>query len=69
MDFYCPREKLIIELDGEVHNNTNVEEKDLIRTNYIESLGFTVIRFENKMVFNHLSSVLKEIKDNFRGNQ
>ncbi len=69
VDFYCPREKLIIELDGEVHNNTNVEEKDLIRTNYIESLGFTVIRFENKIVFNHLSSVLKEIKDNFRGNQ
>lgn len=45
--------------------NSSATEKDENRTAHIESLGFTVIRFENKMVFNHLESVLKEIRDNF----
>ncbi|WP_348772868.1 endonuclease domain-containing protein [Aquimarina sp. MMG016] len=65
VDFYCASEKLIIELDGEVHNTLNAIEKDSIRTARLEELGFTVIRFENKMVFDHLPSVLQEIKDHF----
>jgi len=66
VDFYCPSERLIIELDGEVHQNANAEEYDARRTNYLENIGFTVLRFENKMVFENLSSVLMEIKDNFK---
>ena len=66
VDFYCPKEKLIIELDGQYHNLPHVQEKDQIRTEYLEGLGFTVVRFENKMVFDHLPSVLREIKDHFR---
>ena len=60
------KEKLIIELDGEVHNNPLAAEKDNTRTNYLKELGFTVVRFENKMVFENLSSVFMEIKDNFK---
>lgn len=66
VDFYCPKEKLIIELDGEIHNKLEVQEKDQKRTDYLMSFGFTVIRFENKMVFDNLKSVLKEIEDNFK---
>ena len=66
VDFYCPGEQLIIELDGQVHMNPTAEEYDLQRTNRLEELGFTVIRFENKMVFDFLPSVLQEIKDNFK---
>lgn len=65
VDFYCPKEKLIIELDGEVHNNSKSQKYDQKRTKYLRKLGFTVIRFENKMVFDHLPSVLKDIKDHF----
>lgn len=65
VDFYCASEKLIIELDGEVHLNSTKELKDLKRTKYLEKLGFKVLRFENKMVFDFLPSVLKEIADNF----
>ncbi|MBZ9730993.1 endonuclease domain-containing protein [Salegentibacter sp. JZCK2] len=64
VDFYCASEKLIIELDGEVHLNSNDEEKDLKRTEYLQGLGFKIIRFENKMIFDFLPSVLKEITDN-----
>ena len=66
VDFYCASEKLIVELDGQVHLNSTIEEKDLKRTRYLENLGFNVIRFENKMVFDFLPTVLKEIKDNFK---
>ena len=66
VDFYCASEKLIIELDGQVHGNPMAEEKDAKRDVYLEALGYTVLRFENKMVFEHLSSVLREIKENFK---
>ena len=66
VDFYCAEEQLIIELDGEVHKNPLAEEKDEKRTKKLESFGFTIIRFENRMVFDFLPSVLKEIEDNFK---
>ncbi|NMH86725.1 endonuclease domain-containing protein [Flavivirga algicola] len=66
VDFYCFKEKLIIELDGEVHNNEIAQEKDRERTKVLTELGYTVIRFENKMVFENLASVFMEIKENFK---
>ena len=62
VDFYCPKERLIIELDGEIHLNPSAEEKDNFRTERLEALGFTVIRFENRMVFDLLPSVLRELR-------
>ncbi len=66
VDFYCPAERLIIELDGEIHFNAAAQEYDYKRTSFLENLGFTVIRFENKMVFDQLPSVLMEIKEHFK---
>lgn len=66
VDFYCASEKLIIELDGQVHFNPEAQAYDKGRTARLNELGFKVIRFENKMVFDLLPSVLAEIKENFR---
>lgn len=66
VDFYCASERLIVELDGEVHQNPQAMEYDAKRTLYFEQLNYTVIRFENKMVFDFLPSVLTDIKDNFK---
>ncbi len=66
VDFYCPSEKLIIELDGEVHNNPIAQEKDERRTTFLNGIGYKILRFENKMVFENLDSVLMEIKDSFK---
>lgn len=66
VDFYCASEKLMIELDGEVHNNPVAEEEDEKRDSHLQNLGFTVLRFENRWVFEHLSSVLQEIVDHFK---
>lgn len=65
VDFYCAEHRLIIELDGEVHNNPIQMEKDSTRTVYLESLNYKVIRFENKMVFDNLASVFMEIESIF----
>ena len=66
LDFYCPEERLAIELDGQGHYNEIAQEKDRIRTERLNKLGIRVIRFENKMIFEFLPQVLQEIKDNFR---
>ena len=51
VDFCCPSEKLIIELDGNPHGEYHRIHKDENRDKYLESLGFTVLRFENRFVF------------------
>ena len=66
VDFYCPKEKLIIELDGAYHLDFAQQNYDLVRTNRLESLGFKLIRFENKLVFEDLEFVLDEISSHFK---
>ncbi len=65
VDFYCASENLVIELDGEVHMNATAKEYDSKRTKHLESLSLNVLRFENKMVFENLKSVLMEIEAHF----
>lgn len=65
VDFYCPSEKLIIELDGAYHLNFAQQNYDTERTKRLEALGFKVIRFENKLVFENLPWVLEEISNHF----
>jgi len=65
VDFYCAFENLIIELDGEGHQSPTAQEYDIKRTNYLNGLGYKVLRFENRMVFDNLTSVLTEIQDCF----
>ncbi|MFM6613365.1 MAG: endonuclease domain-containing protein, partial [Dolichospermum sp.] len=48
VDFYCHEIKLVIEVDGEIHNYTQVE--DAIREEFLESLGLRVVRFKNEDV-------------------
>ncbi len=66
VDFYCPSEKLVVELDGEVHENFINEHYDFQRTQYLECLGLKVLRFENDLVFKQLDMVLEAIKAEFK---
>ncbi len=68
VDFYCPKERLVIELDGEVHFNKDAIEYDKLRTEYLESKFIKVIRFENKEVIYNIEKVLKTISNNFNKN-
>ncbi|WP_027420438.1 endonuclease domain-containing protein [Crocinitomix catalasitica] len=66
IDFYCHSEKLGVELDGQAHFTPEGQAADKIRTEIIEAEGIKIIRFENKLVFQNLSHVLQEIKNNFK---
>ena len=60
VDFYCEQHKLIVEIDGSVHQYT--AEEDAIRQEYLESLGLAVLRFSNDNVFQDLDAVVSAIK-------
>ncbi|MDN3675027.1 class I tRNA ligase family protein [Flavobacterium branchiarum] len=60
VDFVCLSKKLIIEVDGEIHNSQ--VEADAERTKILNEKGFKVIRFNNKEVLNNIDSVLNIIK-------
>lgn len=69
LDFYCPSEKLAVELDGEVHFNDVAREYDFERKLFLEHYGIKVLRFENRLVFEGLERVLGIIKSNFGWNK
>jgi len=60
-DFYCHECKLIIELDGKIHNN--LKEYDENRDQYLEAGGYTVLRFSNDEIENSIETVLASIRE------
>ncbi len=62
LDFYCPSEKLCIELDGETHLSDEALIYDEERTAFLNSCGIRVIRFWNEEVFENIEGVLDRIK-------
>ena len=61
VDFYCPKAKLIIEIDGSQH--IHQEEYDSERTDYLSSLGYKVIRFWNNEINTDIEGVMMKIAE------
>ena len=61
LDFYCPRFKLVVELDGSSHDTRS--EEDAARTEHLNAFGYRILRFRNEEVFENLPGVLKRIAD------
>ncbi|HEY9863528.1 MAG TPA: endonuclease domain-containing protein, partial [Candidatus Obscuribacterales bacterium] len=59
LDFYCPSVKLVIEVDGGIHDQQ--QEYDQARTEKLEAFGYRVLRFTNDQVMKDLSAVLETI--------
>ncbi len=64
IDFYCPKSKLAIEIDGVQHQN-NLE-YDQERTWFLNSLGIKVLRFGNDEVNQDVDVVVKRIEEALR---
>jgi very-short-patch-repair endonuclease len=62
LDFYCPSEKLAIELDGDSHFTMEGMKYDEVRTTYLNGLNIRVIRFLNGDVFGNLKGVVERIR-------
>jgi very-short-patch-repair endonuclease len=65
VDFCCPAEKLIIELDGPVHEQQ--QQQDQERQEQLEALGYRVLRFANEQVEQDLPGVLDSIRAKVKG--
>lgn len=70
VDFYCHEIGLVIELDGGQHGTDDAVEYDDERTEFLEALGLTVVRYWNHdvlgrmdVVLEHLWSVCTELKN------
>jgi very-short-patch-repair endonuclease len=63
LDFFCPSEKLCIELDGYSHFTELGVKKDQIRDKYLHGLGIKVLRFDNEDVYQNPSAVLEIISE------
>jgi very-short-patch-repair endonuclease len=61
-DFYCPKIKLIIEIDGSIHDITEYQEHDIGRSDILNDFGITIIRFTNEQIICQIDYTIKEIE-------
>ncbi|MBF8264634.1 MAG: orotidine 5'-phosphate decarboxylase [Dehalococcoidia bacterium] len=61
VDFYCSQAKLVVEIDGPIHQYQ--QEEDEIRQTYLESQDLRVLRFSNDEVLNDVKKVLQRITE------
>jgi very-short-patch-repair endonuclease len=65
LDFYCPAERLGLELDGEVHFNERAREYDYERKLFLNAFGIKVLRFENRLVYEERDYIFYRIRAEF----
>jgi very-short-patch-repair endonuclease len=62
-DFYCARYRIVIEVDGDSHFSEEGERYDQSRTQQLNTLGITVLRFSNADVLEQFEGVCGRIED------
>ena len=67
VDFYCPEARLVIEVDGPIHEFT--QDEDTQRQLKLEERGLRVLRFTNDQVLSELKDVLSEIAESLKGDR
>ena len=63
VDFYCPEQSLVIEVDGDSHADADQILKDQLRDRYFQSLGLHVIRYINDDILKNLDGVLENLAE------
>ncbi|WP_414601164.1 endonuclease domain-containing protein [Algoriphagus sp. NG3] len=61
-DFYCHELRLVIELDGEVHNDEEQREHDINRDAIIKEYAIHILRFKNEEILHELPKVLECVR-------
>ncbi|OGO07733.1 MAG: hypothetical protein A2Y92_06030 [Chloroflexi bacterium RBG_13_57_8] len=61
-DFYCPKSKMVVEVDGRQHFSGDMIEYDKARSEYMAGLGLRVLRFTNLEVLTNIRGVLEKIE-------
>ena len=62
VDFYCARPRIVIEVDGAVHDSADAKERDRARDDLLEAMGIQVIRLRNPDVIQvNIEAALREL--------
>lgn len=61
LDFYCPQYKLGIEVDGSIHENSDIQANDELRTKILAAKGIRIIRFTNDTIINNIDEVITKL--------
>ena len=62
VDFCCRNKKVIVEIDGDIHDEKDIKGNDLVRTKNLEDLGYKIIRFKNSEILNDPEFIAEKIK-------
>jgi len=60
-DFYCHNLRLVIEVDGEIHTEKQIQSHDEGRTGELERFGIKVLRFTNNQILHESDLVVEKI--------
>jgi very-short-patch-repair endonuclease len=66
-DFYCHSLRLVIEVDGEIHTEKEIQSHDEGRTGELERFGIIVLRFTNSQIFHDRDLVVEKINATIKG--
>ena len=61
VDFYCPKGKLIVEVDGGQHYDDEGKDRDRIRDDYLKKLGFRILRISDGEMFENPNGIVERI--------
>jgi len=67
VDFYAPKAKIVVEVDGSQHMEEEPQQKDAQRDKYLKNQNLSVLRFNNLQVLQELDSVVEEIYQTVKG--
>jgi len=63
LDFYCPKLKLAVEIDGSTHSTKEEISKDKKREEFIKKFGIEIKRYLNYDIYNNIEGVLVDINN------
>lgn len=68
VDFVCLERRLVIEVDGGIHDTAEQKEHDEYRTDWLESKGFKVVRYTNRQVLSDINNTIESIRKELNTN-
>ena len=66
VDFYCPKARFVVEIDGNQHDYPEHKENDTVRDLFMSSQGLKTLRFHNQEILNNIDEVIKVIRQNMK---
>ncbi|HAB53362.1 MAG: hypothetical protein A2455_02845 [Ignavibacteria bacterium RIFOXYC2_FULL_35_16] len=63
IDFYCPKLKLAVEIDGDVHEQEDQKKYDEVRQKYLEEFGIKFVRITNEELLGNPNKAFEKIEN------